>query len=465
VSRDIEATIRRHFEANDSLQTPIGRTEIVERFNTDARSVPVPARSRGYGVRVAVGAAVVTLILVGGVSLITQLKESPVADSVTPSTLVTPSVVVPPTVAPSPSPPPATTPPTTSTAVLTSPVTAVGDWTRWPVDPDIFETGAVLDVVAGGSGLIAVGSASASCGDGLDPCSGAVWLSEDGIVWDRLDDASGVFQDASSIQAVTAGDSGLVAVGDRASGDPLVWFSPDGMQWSRSVLPNGKRAFDVVATDTGYVAVGFVERIQGEDILVDGAVWTSPDGIIWNQVAEGSATFADAYLTAITETDQGLVIVGVLAQDRTGFGVWTSPDGIAWTKRVVDTSFPGPMGLLDVTEGMPGVLTADVSGGLWLSPDGVTWQDVSDPDFRVRSLAPRGDGFVAVGHSCDDAGCTTAVWASLNGITWNRETPEPGFFDGEMTTVRAVGPGLVAFSVLHSGPGEAAGIGHWTWGT
>jgi hypothetical protein len=356
-----------------------------------------------------------------------------------------------------------TTPPTTSTTVLTAPVTTTGEWTRWPVDPDIFGTGAVLDVVAGGPGLIAVGAASASCGDGLDPCSGAVWLSEDGIIWDRLDDASGVFEDASSIRAVTAGQGGLVAVGDGASGDPLVWFSPDGMQWSRSVLPNGKRVFDVVATDTGYVAVGSAERIQGEYILADGAVWTSPDGITWNQIAEDPATFADAWLTAITETDQGLVVVGVLAPD-TGFGVWTSPDGITWTKRVVDASFPGPMGLLDVTEGTPGVLTADVSGGLWLSPDGVTWQDVGDPDFRVRSLAPRGDGFVAVGQSCDDAGCTTAVWASPDGIAWNREGPEPGFFDGAMTTVRAVGPGLVAFSVLHSGPGEAAGIGHWTWG-
>jgi hypothetical protein len=250
-----------------------------------------------------------------------------------------------------------------------------------------------------------------------------------------------------------------------ASGDPLVWFSPDGMQWSRSVLPNGNRVFDVVATDAGYVAVGFAERIEGEEFLVTGAVWTSPDGIIWNQVAEDPATFADAWLTAITETDQGLVVVGVLAQDRTGFGVWTSPDGITWTKRVVDASFPGPVGLLDVTEGTPGVLTADVSGGLWLSPDGVTWQDVADPDFRVRSLAPRGDGFVAVGQSCDDAGCTTAVWTSPDGITWNRESPEPGFFDGQMTTVRAVGPGLITFSVLHSGPGETAGIGHWTWGT
>ena len=57
-----------------------------------------------------------------------------------------------------------TTPPTTSTTVLTAPVTATGDWTRWPVDPDIFGTGAVLDVVAGGPGLIAVGGAFASCG-------------------------------------------------------------------------------------------------------------------------------------------------------------------------------------------------------------------------------------------------------------------------------------------------------------
>jgi hypothetical protein len=357
-----------------------------------------------------------------------------------------------------------TTPPTTSTTVLTAPVTATGEWTRWPVDPDIFGTGGVNDVVAGGPGLIAVGGTFASCGGGLDPCSGAVWLSDDGIIWDRLDDASGVFQDAWFIRAVTAGDSGLVAVGDGASGDPLVWFSPYGMQWSRSVLPNGNQVFDVVSTDTGYVAVGRADRIQGDTILSDGAVWTSPDGITWNQIAEDAATFADAYLMAITETDQGLVAVGVLAQD-TGFGVWTSPDGNTWTKRVVDTSFPGPMGLFDVTEGTPGVLTAGVFGGLWLSPDGVTWQDVADPDFRVRSVAPRGDGFVAVGDSCDDTGCTTAVWTSPDGITWNRETPEPGFFDGSMTTVRAAGPGLVAFSILHTGPGEAAGIGHWTWGS
>jgi hypothetical protein len=234
------------------------------------------------------------------------------------------------------------------------------------------------------------------------------------------------------------------------------------MQWSRSVLPNGSQVFDVVATDTGYVAVGFAERIQGEDILDTGAVWTSPDGVTWNQIAEDAATFADAYLTAITETDQGLVAVGALAQD-TGFGVWTSPDGNSWTKRVVDTSFPGPMILWDVTEGTPGVLAAGDTG-LWLSPDGVTWQDVADPDFRVRSLAPRGDGFVAVGESCDDAGCTTAVWTSPNGTTWNRETPEPGFFDGQMTTIRTAGPGLVTFSILYTGPGETAGIGHWTWG-
>jgi hypothetical protein len=103
-------------------------------------------------------------------------------------------------------------------------------------------------------------------------------------------------------------------------------------------------------------------------------------------------------------------------------------------------------------------------GGLWLSQDGVTWQDMAEPDFRVRSVAPVGDGFIAVGQSCDDSKCTTAVWASPDGITWTRETPEPGFFDGEMSTVRAAGPSLIAFSTIYSGPGEATGIGHWTWG-
>lgn len=356
-------------------------------------------------------------------------------------------------------------PPSTSTTVLTAPIEAAGDWTRWPIEDEVFGTPAVLDVVPGGPGLVAVGAASGTCGDGLNPCSGAVWLSEDGIIWSRLDDSSQVF-DASGIRAVAAGDDGLVAVGnemfgDGVSDDPLVWFSPDGMQWSRSILPNGGQVFDVVATDTGYVAVGFAEHIQGEDIVDIGAVWISTDGITWDKTAEDLVTFADAYLMAITKTDQGLVAVGVLAQD-TGFGVWTSLDGSTWTKRVVDTSFPGPGALMDVTEGTPGLIAASDSG-LWLSPDGVTWQDVGDPDFRVRSVAARGDGFVAVGQTCDDTGCTTELWSSPTGITWTKEAPEPGFFDGSMTTVRATDPGLVVFSILYSGPGQAAGIGHWTW--
>jgi hypothetical protein len=344
--------------------------------------------------------------------------------------------------------PPATT--TTSTTVISEPLPA-GEWTRWPVDFDVWN-GGVSDIVTGGPGVVAVG--------------GGIWLSEDGITWVRPPDGSPDLEGSWFMHALTAGENGLVAVGDgRDEVGALAWFSPDGLEWSRSVLPNSVQAFDVVATKSGYVAVGRDEgRFEGDMYVEEGAVWSSVDGITWHRVPDDSAVFENAYPSAIVRTDDGLVAVGMLYQD-TGFGVWTSPDGATWTKHVADTGFPGPGHLSDLTIGSPGLLAIGDFGGPWLSHDGVTWQDVSQPDFRVRSVASLGDGFIAVGQSCNDSECMTAVWASADGIDWTRETPEPGFFEGEMSAVRAAGPGLIAFSTIYSGPGDASGIGHWTWGS
>jgi hypothetical protein len=74
-------------------------------------------------------------------------------------------------------------------------------------------------------------------GSGCCPDEAAVWLSPDGLSWERLPDQPG-FADTAML-GVTSTPDGIVAVGCSAvmecmSG--LAWSSPDGRSWSESVL-------------------------------------------------------------------------------------------------------------------------------------------------------------------------------------------------------------------------------------
>lgn len=110
MSTDIETTIRRHLQANDSIQETIGWSEIVGRFEVatpilrlDAEvSTPqklAPIQTRRIGGWVAVAAAVTTLVLFGMLPLLSgnDGTPSPVAIVPTPATTVAESVVTVPT--------------------------------------------------------------------------------------------------------------------------------------------------------------------------------------------------------------------------------------------------------------------------------------------------------------------------------------------------------------------------------
>jgi hypothetical protein len=134
----------------------------------------------------------------------------------------------------------------------------------------------IWSVIAGGPGLVAVGDDS-SGGDG----DAAVWTSGDGVAWSRVLADAAVFGGAAdqSMQAVTIGGPGLVAVGfDFAGGDQdgAVWSSADGLVWSRvsaveGVLGGTSNQFmrRVVAGGPGLVVVG-ADSSGGDR---DGAVW------------------------------------------------------------------------------------------------------------------------------------------------------------------------------------------------
>lgn len=202
-----------------------------------------------------------------------------------------------------------------------------------------------------------VGRAGPSGRNDLDA---AVWVSSDGLTWELVPDPDGVFSgpgDGSSVvaadeamEAVVAGNGLIVAVGS-AHEDAAVWLSADGLSWQRVPHedeifggPSGQWMHDVVYTGERFVAVGTdLNRVETGDGLMRGAVWTSEDGFTWSRVpsttevfgGEGSNTGA-LFIWTVTTTDGGLVAAGT---SPAKMALWTSDSGLVW-QRVWDESAP-----------------------------------------------------------------------------------------------------------------------------
>ena len=64
-----------------------------------------------------------------------------------------------------------------------------------------------------------------------------VWVSDDGITWERIPcdpDVFGSFEDGYFMYSVAAGPNGYLATGIGTGGQGIVWTSPDGRQWAIS---------------------------------------------------------------------------------------------------------------------------------------------------------------------------------------------------------------------------------------
>ncbi len=107
--------------------------------------------------------------------------------------------------------------------------------------------------------------------------------------------------------------------------------------------------------------------------------------------------------------------------------------------------------------------TAGWRAALWTSVDGRDWQRVPhDPALfgdasGIFRLLVRGNEILALGIVCDEDHCPTALWSSLDGLTWERilldDTAFPsGLADGEA--------GLVAVGSDGSDTGSWAAV--WT---
>jgi hypothetical protein len=275
--------------------------------------------------------------------------------------------------------------------------------------------------------------------------------------WAKVTDSSGAFAAGDGymfLEAVTVGGPGLVAVGgecpgsrDCIAGTPVdwtaaVWVSPDGFAWER--VPHDEDIFggpgsqvmlDVTPGGPGLVAVGFVDpsnflrgrwhglRNVGPLEDLDGAIWVSVDGIAWERVPDPTVAFSgegDQIIHAVISTGSGLMAVGAAGGDA---AVWVSPDGLAWSLLPQDT---------------------DVFGG--------------NSNQWIHDVAVGGVGFVAVGVDWDDPESggvpRSAVWTSVDGLAWTRATHDSAVFGGDegddgagmdlMWTVTSTGNGVVA---------------------
>jgi molecular chaperone DnaK len=307
-------------------------------------------------------------------------------------------------------------------------------WTRVAHDEAVFGgTGdqEMESVAAAGSGLVAVGWD----GSGGDQ-DAAVWTSFDGLTWTRVAHDEAVFggEDDQLMWAVTANNLGLVAVGDDWSGfdrDAAVWTSADGVAWSRvldeEAVFSGSRwqtMESVAAVDSGLVAVG--DDASGGD--QDAAVWTSPDGLTWSRVPHDEAVFGGANwqtMRSVVATSSGLVAVG---HDNWDAAVWISPDAVTWARVPHDEDIFGGdydqvmRSVVAVGSGLVAV-GFDNSGGdddaaVWNSPDGVTWIRVPHDEAvlggtgrqEMRSVVAVGSGLVAVGYDTSGGDRDAAVW-------------------------------------------------------
>jgi hypothetical protein len=140
----------------------------------------------------------------------------------------------------------------------------------------------LYDVAAWNDGLIAVGLVGLWDGNGIQASRGAVWVSEDGIEWQELDEAS--FADARVFEGVSIDPSTDTALVFGTPGG--IWSSVDGVTWdaSRSDSMRGPPPSSGVAWDGERAIAG------GPDMAL--SLWSTDDsGRNWTRIDSDDPAF------------------------------------------------------------------------------------------------------------------------------------------------------------------------------
>jgi hypothetical protein len=368
-------------------------------------------------------------------------------------------------------------------------------WARLPASITIFGgygADQINDVAAGGPGVVAGGYAARN-----SELDAAIWYSADGLAWERYEDASVLGgQGTQVIEAVAAGARGVAAAGweQTSSADAAVWYSGDGVTWSRvrsdSLGGEGDQSIlDIAALDNGFVAVGREETATE----IRGAVWTSRNGVTWERIPHSESVFGGAgvfvELRSVAVVGSALLAAGRVEPLEGGdvdTSIWSSNDGGQTWVRITNSDqtlgdgdstryqsvtgviFSGDLFVMVGTEKNPADSPSGsyVNAVVWSAQDGINWARVFDhkPDFHAQNMlaiAASDFGFWAVGYDTLGEESQAAVWKSHDGITWEQVQHSESIFGGRglqvMTSIAAAGPGLVAVGYTYeNGDQEAA---------
>ena len=330
-----------------------------------------------------------------------------------------------------------------SAPAQSSPSPAAG-WHRVEALPGS-QGGSARDVVATGTGFVAVGSS------GLRG-PGAAWTSTDGASWQATPGEEALA--TLPLDAVVVTGTGLDAFGADCAGTgecvTTNQVSFDGSAWSKVpdfVGATGAEPVGFASNGGRLVGVGS-EYVSPNPVVYAGRAWTSPTGGTWTQVPDSPA-FAKAEMNDVAVGPHGLVAVGSAQTDSeigTDAAVWTSPDGLAWTRLPSQPDFAdasmfaisdSPSGLVAVGQGAQGAAA-------WTSTDGTRWVRVADApalhDAAMHGVASGSSGLIAVGYGHDSA----VIWTSPDATTWTRVPDAPTFAMAQAVAVAVVGDEAVA---------------------
>jgi len=263
----------------------------------------------------------------------------------------------------------------------------------------------MTDVAVGPAGIVAVGSYERKAARDVDA---AVWLSQTGLEWERVAAGALAGTGTDSISSLDVRDGLYVAGGEGpgpvGSGErrPAIWISEDGRDWERIDSPVFRMDGAISAvTHRGarIVAVGTSGHVARP------TVWVSDDGRTWQAVfsedAGGSEIagialgdvprFEDAFMSAITATPDGFVGAGSVGEPwRVAF--WKSSDALIWepTEYASDFERPSvPVSISSIVANGSGVVAVGTGrldstrfpplsyAELWVSSDGgLTWLQI-----------------------------------------------------------------------------------------
>ncbi|NQV05144.1 hypothetical protein HQ535_01220 [bacterium] len=330
--------------------------------------------------------------------------------------------------------------PTTTVATTTTPPMPFAfemTWVQAPTQEAFGVNDFMWSIIEAGPGLVGVGGVSDRPGE-ADWTDGSVWVSENGVDWMRVGDPD-VFSGVSTefgtnlnqvVGHVASGPAGIVATGwvDTDTGDfaPPVWFSSDGLTWSRlsaDDYQDGGPDGVVFAVDGGFLTVRL-----GDDL------WESSNGWEWSSAGDAGLGIDESVdVRDVVRGGPGFVGLGVVNDDCPGghcFGqllAWTSSDGIVWSEVSVESD-PGYFMSLSTSGDMLVAAGYDEDGSaLWTSGDGVTWTRsgtvvASNREVFLMDALMLDDGrILAAGFEYlgGSPGGAAVIFGSIdNGVTW-----------------------------------------------